>query len=242
MQYIDAHCHLSDNVDLDAVLTRASECGVRRLCCNAAQFSDWNHIVSMVRHYPQVCGAIGVHPWYISSVPNNWLERLQTLLAENPDLMIGEIGLDKNRPDITTQQDMFIAQLHMAHKMGRGVSVHCVGMWDLLFRILHTHCDTLPRFLILHSYSGPTTDMEKLSERFNLYYSYGPRSIRARRFADLVLHTPVARILLESDADNPEIIPTVSIAIADKLNLAPAHLADIIYHNTIRILPDGQIA
>lgn len=235
MKYLDAHCHLTPDVDLDTMLSRAAKIGVDGMLCNAAQFSEWDDIINATRLCSSVHGAIGIHPWHISHAPENWATILQDLLHQNPELSVGEIGLDKNYPDIDAQQDAFVTQLNIAYQLGRGVSVHCVGLWDRLFDVLRMCQNKLPRFLVLHSYSGPAFNMEKSANQFNLYYSYGPRNLLMRRFSDCVTHTPLSRLLIESDGSNPSVLPDVLNAIARELNLAPSHLSDIIYSNSEQI-------
>ena len=59
LQYIDAHCHLSEtpaDINVGAIY-------------NAARQSDWMNIIAITDVQKNIFGAIGVHPWYVSDIP-----------------------------------------------------------------------------------------------------------------------------------------------------------------------------
>ncbi len=223
MKYIDSHCHLSSDTHI---------CGVGAIY-NAVQPSDWRAIASAIDDNSDIFGAVGIHPWHISSVYNGWDADLTDLLMGYPELMLGEIGLDKHRPDMDAQIAALNIQLNIAHKLNRGVCLHCVGAWDKLLFLLKQNQNGLPRFILSHGYTGPVADTEKLSDRYNMYFSYGPRDlINPVR----LIATPLDRILAETDSNNPENVISVVKGISDILGIAPGKMADIIYANTTRML------
>ena len=238
-KYIDAHCHLTNNATLGDILTRTTKMNIIGAINNAAKFSDWPDIIEISKRFHGVYGAIGIHPWYISDVPDNWSDVMQDLLLQNPQIQIGEIGLDKKHPNTDTQINFFVQQLQIAHNLGRGISVHIIGMWNELFEFLKTYENKLPKYIILHSYNGPIQNMNKISEKYNLYFSFSPRNLKSKKFAQYLTKLPVTRILAESDADKPDLVVNVVDGMAKILNLEHENLADIIYNNTIRILNNG---
>lgn len=238
-KYIDAHCHLTNNTALSGILAHATKINVIGAINNAAKFSDWPDIIEISKRFHGVYGAIGIHPWYISDVPDNWSDVMQDLLLQNPQIQIGEIGLDKKHPDTDIQINFLVQQLQIAHNLQRGIFVHCVGMWNELFEILKSHSRQLPPYIILHSYNGPIQNMNKISEKYNLYFSFSPRNLKSKKFAQYLTKLPVSRILAESDADKPDLVVNVVDGMAKILNLEHENLADIIYNNTIRILNNG---
>lgn len=222
-RYIDAHCHIfeaSHFVGVGAI-------------CNSATIADWPAVLSVINQEQNIFGAVGIHPWYISDLPNDWKNALRKLLSLHPDLMVGEVGLDKFHDDMPQQIDVFIAQLKIAYDLGRGICVHCVGAWDKLQQILKEYGAVLPRFLLMHCYSGPAQDIKKMAEKYNMYFSYGVRNLHD---GNRLLATPLDRILAETDSDNPADVIDIVNRVADILNIAPDKMADIIYNNTIRML------
>ena len=118
-KFIDAHCHLFD-CDLPDNIGAI---------VNATNPAEWRAVIECAHKNPSVFGAIGVHPWCVADLADGWDAQLRNLLTENPDIMIGEIGLDKHKPDMDAQMDVFVRQLEIAADLGRGVHVHCVGAW-----------------------------------------------------------------------------------------------------------------
>lgn len=222
-EYIDAHCHCSAVPTIGAIV-------------NAAKISDWGRVVELSNC--GIYGAIGVHPWYISDLPADWSERLFDMLIENPDLLVGEIGLDKHKPDMESQISVFKQQLCIAHQLKRGVCIHCVGAWEHMLHMLKANRNKLPRFILAHGYTGPINQMQKLADEYNMYFSYGPRNIKNPSH---ILSTPRDRILAETDSANSSDVINVVNQIADILHIDHREMADIIYNNTIRMLENGQI-
>ena len=223
-KYIDAHCHCKEQPTIGAIV-------------NTAKMSDWGGVVELSTN--GAYGAIGVHPWYISDLPTNWLQQLRKTLIDNPDLMVGEIGLDKHKPDMDLQISVFEQQLEIAHDLNRGVCIHCVGAWERVAHILKTYQNKLPRFILSHGYNGPINQIQKFADSYNMYFSYGPRDMR---HSDHILNTPLNRILAETDSDNPSCVIDTVNRIADILHVDHDKMADIIYNNTIGMLKNGQIA
>ena len=223
VKYIDSHCHITEN---------PMELAVGAVY-NATRPSDWFEIMGAVDVESDIYGAVGVHPWFVSDLPANWAEQLRDILIDNPYLHIGEIGLDKFKPDINTQMSVFETQIRMACELERGISLHCVGAWDKVLHVLKVFQNKLPRFILSHGHTGAAIDIPKIAEKYNMFFSYGPRNLQnvARLHA-----TPLTRIIAETDSKNPNDVILVVNKIAEILDVAPEKMADIIYANTIRML------
>ena len=197
--YFDAHCHIL-SPDTPVIGGAIS---------NASRMSEWADIVNVSECLPHVYGAIGVHPWYVSELPNDWDVRLGCMLQKHPHLMVGEVGMDKHHPDIPRQESVFVRHLEIAARFGRGIHVHCVGAWGAMRRILDGRRLHLPPFILFHRYSGAVGDIERFAREYNAYFSYGPKSDAAR-----IVATPSNRILVESDSDTPSGIVDVASRVA----------------------------
>lgn len=238
--YIDAHCHLINDDSLPNILFTAYQSGVCGMINNAAKFSDLSNVIKLSNMHSNICGAIGVHPWYISDAPDNWADVIENVLIQNPKIQVGEIGLDKNRPDIDKQIDFFTRQLKIASKLQRGISVHCVHMWNKLIDILKNNdAQSLP-YIILHSYNCTTCEIDSLCKKYNIYFSFSPRNITSKKITQILSGIPISKIIAESDSDNPKMVINVISEMAKILNIEQSDLADIIYKNTIRIFNNGQ--
>lgn len=237
-KYIDAHCHILT----DAQMHDAAACGVGHFVVNAAQPDDWGAVVEMADR-ENVVGAIGVHPWYVSELSDGWDSELISTLMAHPDLMVGEIGLDKNYPDIESQESVFCRGLQIAHDLKRVAHIHCVGAWGKMMDILRG-CE-LPPAIIFHAFSGAADLVPELIE-CGAYFSFGVAVMdNARaRLQSAVAAVPLSRILVESDAPDvamPNTIPDVVAKIAEIRGMDTAHVVEIIYNNTMGLIDGGTV-
>lgn len=196
-KYIDAHCHLFDEKlpnNIGAIV-------------NATRPADWCDVIAGADKNPNVFAAIGVHPWFVGELGVGWDVQMRELLAQNPGVTIGEIGLDKHKPDMDTQINVFMRQMDLAVELGRGVHVHCVGAWDKMFAVLKKYKSQQPPFILFHRFSGNAMDVARLVADYDAYFSF---SGVGRIIADV----PRDRILVETDSNNPTGIIRVAEQIA----------------------------
>ena len=239
MKYIDAHCHILS----DAQKHKAMSCGVGALIINATQPAQWKTVAELARKESCVYGAIGVHPWYVADLPDGWDFELINALVANPGLMVGEIGLDKNRPDFETQESVFCRQLQIAHDLSRVAHIHCVGAWGRMMDILRGV--ELPPAMVLHAFSGSPELVRELVG-MGVYFSFG-NAIADEKHVKMrasVTAVPENRILVESDAHDcamPDTIPDTVAEIAHLRGKGVAETANIIYENTMGLLNEKSV-
>nr|MBQ0091183.1 TatD family hydrolase [Candidatus Enterousia merdequi] len=128
MKIIDAHTHI------DYISHKHQDDVFESICC-ATNESQWIDLVNIIKNDNAVYGAFGIHPWYLDSVKPEFDERLEELLLNNDSYMVGEIGLDKYKPYLDKQINVFEKQLKVAVKLHRAVVLHCVGAWDKVLNI-----------------------------------------------------------------------------------------------------------
>ena len=144
MTYIDAHCHLLRESEFqDAQLV-----GVEKIVVNSAHLTDWDKVENLVGVIP----SIGIHPWYVGKASGDWATEMEKRLIANPALQVGEIGLDKLKPDFAKQKQIFLTQLKLAQKYNRVASIHCVRAWGEMMPLLRPFKkDTR---MLFHGFSG----------------------------------------------------------------------------------------
>lgn len=227
VKYFDAHCHLP----------KVPYTGTVSAIFNSARIDDWAHVVDYQ------WGAIGVHPWYIDNLPSGWIENMERILIENPDLMVGEIGLDSNHPEFEKQINIFTAQLDVAARLSRLVHIHCIGAWDEMLAVFNARpSHKMPPRILFHGFSGPADQITRVADKYNAYFSYGARALKSERGLARIKNTPLNRLLIESDSDNPDSVTEITKQIAALLNIDIAKFDDIIYNNAIRMIRHGQTA
>lgn len=236
VKYADAHCHLLDAQNIETALANARNVGIEMFVVAPADASQWHDVVNLTHKNENVFGCVGVHPWNVCELPRNWANDLEKILDKNPKIMVGEIGLDKNRPNMELQTDVFVHQLKIAHKYSRGIHLHCVGCWDMVLKILDENKHALPPFILAHGFAGRAEDIKNIADKYNVYFSYGPRTLRQKLGAGRILKTPLSRFLTESDGADSTVIPSLVSTMSAILNVETDNLADIIYKNTKQIL------
>jgi TatD DNase family protein len=119
---------------------------------------------------------------------------------------IGEIGLDQSLEPLNkdAQEDVFRAQLDLARKHERPVTIHCRRAWGWLMDILKT--EEIPNGFQVHAYGGSVELIAPLAE-MGAYFSFGGSSLweNNHRAKDALLAIPSDRLLIETDS--PAILP-----------------------------------
>ena len=113
-------------------------------------------------------------------LPGRWTEekqaRLFSILAENKDIHLGEVGLDKRFTDLVPMQkqaDILHSELRFAMENNRCISLHCVRATGLMLEILHGLV-LRPFSVIWHGFSGSPETAAQL-EKKGVIISIGPR-------------------------------------------------------------------
>src|SRR4030095_16306058 len=97
MELFDTHAHLhfpqfAD--DLDQVLARAREAGVRGMLTIGTDAETSRAAVALAHREPDVWAAVGVHPHDAAGASDAVLAELEELVADPRVVAVGEIGLD----------------------------------------------------------------------------------------------------------------------------------------------------
>src|SRR5262245_10318024 len=93
----DSHCHLTDRqfqADLEDVLARAADAGVRRLVTICSDAEDATAAVELAGARDGIWCTAGIHPHAASEARLEDLDRVADLLEENKVVAVGETGLD----------------------------------------------------------------------------------------------------------------------------------------------------
>jgi TatD DNase family protein len=225
---LDSHLHLQDHRFygiLPEILLRARHSGIGRMLCNATREEDWQNVLNLGQDHPWILPFLGVHPWYADQVTPGWDQRLEAIVAANRS-GIGEAGLDgKCRSAIANQTTVLSAQLDLAIKYQRPLSLHCVASWGRLVGILENrHARGSMPQVMLHAFSGSVEIMHRLL-RIGCWFSFTARLVdpRCQKLRQVFLEIPLDRILLETDA--PDQLPADLQKNGESSCNEPAHIA-----------------
>ena len=203
-RYVDAHSHLHDirfGVRRDEALAACERIGVVANVVNGTSCHDWSAVTDLADRFKWIIPSYGVHPWYVNSIQEGWLEKLKGCLLARPSA-VGEIGIDhwKEGIDREIQESVFIQQLKLASELNRPASIHGLKAWGRLLELLRAHGVPKAGFL-LHSYSGPSELVAPFAE-LGAFFSCAPAFFAPSRVKKLEVFrkVPIDRILPETDA------------------------------------------
>jgi TatD DNase family protein len=198
---IDSHAHLTFKqyrTDLDDVLKRAREAGVRAIITVGCDLASSEAGVRLSRLHSDVYAVVGVHPHDAKTVDAAVLDRLETLAGDPRVVAIGEMGLDYYR-DLSprhVQEKAFRDQIALANKKGLPVVVHDRDAHAKVMQILKE--ERVSRG-VLHCFSGDM-GIAKQGLDLGLFLSFaGPITYNGTKAAEVISKMPADRLLVETD-------------------------------------------
>lgn len=203
---IDSHCHLNFDKfagDLPQVFQRAADAGVTRFINPSVDMLTSRDVVELAKRTPNLYAAIGFHPNDAATFQDDSIAELRALSEQDKVVSIGEIGLDYywDKTPRPTQQRVFEQQLDLAKQVDLPVIIHQREAAEDTMTILSRWAAEPHPGLVLHSFSGDVSLMERaVALGFYLGIS-GPLTFKnARDLPDVVAAAPLDRLLVETDA------------------------------------------
>jgi len=205
----DAHNHLQDERfgGRQTELVAAAEVeGVARMVVNGACEGDWAQVQELAQKFPVVQASFGYHPWYLQERTERWQAELVRYLDSMPNAVVGEIGLDRWKPELPYegQEEVFVWQLRLAAERNLAASIHCLQAWGRMVDLLREG-PRPERGFLLHSYGGSAELVAPLA-KLGAYFSFPGYYLleRKERQREVFKQIPLERLLVETDApDQP---------------------------------------
>lgn len=204
---IDTHVHLDDDRlrgEVEAVVQRAVEAGVKRMVCIATTAESARRCVEYAEQFNSVFASVGIHPNNAKEAQAGDWERVVSLVKKPKVVALGETGLDRywDTTPFDMQQDYFARHLALSRQTGLPVVIHCrEAEADILPMLEADFKQHGPIRGVMHSFSGDQV-FAKNCLRFGLYLSFSgsvtyKKVTGLRAILDVV---PDDRILVETDA------------------------------------------
>ncbi len=257
IELIDTHCHLDMDAyqnDLDLVIQRATDHGVRRIVTIGIDAASSREAVRLGERYPNIYATIGFHPHNASQATDRALRQL-ALLAENSSVVgYGEIGLDyvKNYAPRDVQIKAFKRQIHLARELELPVIIHDREAHADCLALLGA-CGPLPKGGVMHCFSG---DRQLAEEVIDLgFYLSIPGVVtfsNARMLHEVVRTTDLRHLLLETDGpflapvphrgkrNEPTLMLHTASMVAEIKQLSLAEVAQATSDNATRLFQLSQ--
>jgi TatD DNase family protein len=201
--------HESFRPDLDAVLERAGDHGVRRMVVTGASLDGSEHALTLARTHPgQLFATAGVHPHHAIDYDEATDARLRELAKEPEVRAIGETGLDYNRDysPREVQLAVFGKQLAIAADLGMPLFLHQRDAHQDFLALLRPIRDKVPA-VVVHCF---TDTREAMRDYLALDCHIGITGWicderRGSHLREFVGEIPAGRLMLETDA--PYLLP-----------------------------------
>lgn len=194
---IDTHCHLNkeDYENVDEIIRNMDGIMIASGCSDKSN----REVLELVEKYPNVFGAIGIHPEDINAINDESFKFIEENISNPKIVAIGEIGLDyywvKDNKD--AQKEVFRRQLDLANKYNKPVIIHSRES------IQDTY-DILKEYKLKGSMHCFNSSIEMAREFIKLGYRIGVGGVvtfsNAKKLQDIVTELDLENILLETDS------------------------------------------
>lgn len=249
---IDSHCHLDfpDFADLDAVVARAREAGVRNMVTISTRIRQFDRIRAIAEAYDEIFCTVGTHPNNANEEPDIPVEEIVALAAHPKVIAIGEAGLDYHYDYSTpeNQQRGFRTHIEAARRTGLPLVIHSRAAEDDTAAILEEEMGKGTFTPLLHCFSSDA----RLAERglkLDCYFSFsGILTFKsAQSIRDVAAAVPLDRLLVETDApylapvpfrgkvNEPSYVVHTLASLADIKGVSLQDMADITTDNFFRL-------
>ena len=200
----DTHAHYDDEAfqeDRDELLNSLSTHGIEAVVNVGASIQTTKNTLELMKKYPFVYGAVGVHPSETEELNDNLMDWLKHVSGEKKVAAIGEIGLDYSwkEPDLEIQKHWFVRQLQLAREVKLPVIIHSRdAAQDTLDIMKAEKAEEIGG--VIHCFSYGT---EMAREYLNMGFYLGIGGVvtfnNGRKLKEVVEYMPLDRIVLETD-------------------------------------------
>lgn len=198
--FTDTHCHVlsSEYNNISDIIDNLEKNNIKRIIVNGFDQESNEEVISLVNKYPNVYGALGIHPDSIDEINEKSFNYIKNNLDNPKIIAIGEIGLDyyHNKDNREDQLNVFEKFLKLAESKKLPVIIHSRESTEDTITMLKKHkCKG-----ILHSFTG---SLEVARIYKSLGYKIGINGIitfKNAKLYELVKNLNLDDILLETDS------------------------------------------
>ncbi len=219
--FTDSHCHLYSNYydNLNKIIKNAEKNNITKFINNGCDLNSNTEILKLITEYPNMYGAIGIHPENVEDYQETDITFLKDNLTNPKIIAIGEIGLDYHytKENKEKQINLFEKQLQLAEKYNLPVIIHSRDATQDTINTLKKYKVTG----VIHSFSGSyETAQIYLKMGFSLGIN-GVITFKNSNLKEVIKQIPLKNIILETDS--PYLTPEPYRGTKNE----PTHIIDI---------------
>lgn len=209
---IDTHAHLDEqsfHVDLDEVLARAQQQGVKKILTIGITRETSEAAVDLAHNYSQIHAVVGIQPNYVAEMKPGDYEKIVELANDDRVVAIGETGLDRywDHAPIELQREWFVRHIELSQEANKPFIVHCRDAEADTLEVLRG-CTIDGRLNgVMHSFCGDAeTAIACLEMGMHLSFAGMVTFKKNKQLREVAAEVPIDRILVETDS--PYLSPT----------------------------------
>jgi TatD DNase family protein len=236
------HIHLGPTPPLEQQLDRC----LSGMAVMSTHPRDFPKVLELAAADSTIIPCVGVHPWFLHELTQEdwkpttttgwpqWIQEMEDLLIQHPNMPVGEIGLDNfhfdpNTKELTsplsTQVEALELQLLLATKYERPVSVHCVRAMGKITETLakvqkqNQSNHKLPPRIYFHAFGGKAATVTQLIKSLEkstnkkksntkVYFGFAPIvNFASPKTIEVVRTVGLERLVLETDHEDAARVP-----------------------------------
>lgn len=248
----ESHAHYDDeafNQDRNDLLLSLKEHGIGNVINVGASLESCRITLKLMKEYPFVYGAMGVHPGETGELNEDHFAWLRRQCRVEKVVAVGEIGLDYHWPDPgkQVQKLWFERQLELAKETGLPVIIHSRdAAQDTLDMMKALHAGETGGVIHCYSYSK---EMAKEYLQMNYYFGIGGVVTfkNSKKLKEAVEYIPLDKIVLETDSPylapepnrgrrNSSLnLPCIAQAVADLKKVSYEEVVETTCENAMRL-------
>ena len=201
----ESHAHYDDEAfdeDRDKLLTSLKEHRIDKVINVGASLDSCKITLQLMKQYPFVYGAMGVHPSETGTLNEENFMWLREQCAVDKVVAVGEIGLDYHwqEPEAHVQKLWFERQIELAREVRLPVIIHSrEAAKDTLDMMQSLNAGEIGGVVHCFSYTKETA-----REYLEMDFYFGIGGVitfkNARKLKEAVEYLPIESILLETDS------------------------------------------
>ena len=199
----DTHAHYDDEAfddDREKLLERMQNRGVEYIVNVGASMSSCKSTIGLVRRFPYVYGALGVHPDEVSELTEEDYQWLKKSIYKPKIVAVGEIGLDYHWNDNKEQQiEWFEKQMDIAREAELPIIIHSRDAANDTYEVMKANkADEIGGVIHCFSYT------KEMAEKFlDMGFYLGIGGVvtfkNAKKLGEVVEYMPMDRMVIETD-------------------------------------------
>jgi TatD DNase family protein len=207
---VDVHAHLDHELfrpDLDQVIARAREAGVKAIIANGVDPETNRIVLELSKRHDIVKPALGIYPpdalqeevasggYPLKMLPYDVDAELEKIEKAKP-IALGEVGLDyKNCKDVEMQKGLFQKFISLSEKMDIPLIVHSRKAEQDVIDMLEA---SNAKKVVLHCFSGKKSLIKRAADK-GWSFSIPTNVVKSEHFQELVKNVHISQLLTETD-------------------------------------------